>query len=150
MLQTKTFISCSHMFCAHIFWSGIIVGIQYTAQFHYSSLPSNLNWILTYFPVISHCFHLFLPFLMLDILNLLQSSQSWTSSFAHLLLKDVSTSKLAEATYTIQNDLLWGRPGDAVVKFVHSALAARGLPVRILDVDLHTTSQAMLWLVCHI
>ena len=38
-----------------------------------------------------------------------------------------------------------GQPGGVVVKFVHSASAAWGLQVQILDVDLHTTHQAMLW-----
>ena len=39
----------------------------------------------------------------------------------------------------------WGQPGGAAVKFVHSALAARGSPVRIPGEDLHTAYQAMLW-----
>ena len=43
-----------------------------------------------------------------------------------------------------------GLPGGAVVKFAHSALAAWGLPVRILDVDLRTACQAMLWQASHI
>ena len=35
--------------------------------------------------------------------------------------------------------------GGIVVKFTHSALAAQDSQVRILDVDLHTADQAMLW-----
>ena len=41
--------------------------------------------------------------------------------------------------------VLRGRPGDAVVKFVCSALVARGLPVPIPGMDICTTYQAMLW-----
>ena len=37
------------------------------------------------------------------------------------------------------------RPGGTVVKFVHSALVARGSQVRIPGTDVHTTHQAMLW-----
>ena len=36
-------------------------------------------------------------------------------------------------------------PGGTAVKFALSALAARGLLVQILGVDLHTAYQAMLW-----
>ena len=36
-------------------------------------------------------------------------------------------------------------PSGAVAKFVCSALAAQGVLVLILGVDLHTTHQAMLW-----
>ena len=39
----------------------------------------------------------------------------------------------------------WGWSGGVVVKFAQSALAAWGSPVWILDMDLHTTHQAMLW-----
>ena len=35
-----------------------------------------------------------------------------------------------------QNSLTWGQPGGAVVKGTHSALAAPGLLVRILGVDM--------------
>ena len=38
-----------------------------------------------------------------------------------------------------------GQPSGAVVQFTRSALAAWGLPVWILDVDLRTACQAMLW-----
>ena len=38
-----------------------------------------------------------------------------------------------------------GWPGDVVVKFMRSALAAWGSEVRILGTDLYTTCQAMLW-----
>ena len=43
-----------------------------------------------------------------------------------------------------------GRPGGAVVKRVRSASAARGSPVWIPGMDLHTTYQAMLWQESHI
>ena len=38
-----------------------------------------------------------------------------------------------------------GWPGGVVVKFAHSTLAAQGLQVQILDTDLYTAHQAMLW-----
>ena len=41
-------------------------------------------------------------------------------------------------------------PHGQVVKFMHSASAARGSPVQILGTDLHTAHQAMLWQVFHI
>ena len=36
-----------------------------------------------------------------------------------------------------------GQPGDAAVKFAHSASEAQGSPVQILGVDLYTAWQAM-------
>ena len=41
-------------------------------------------------------------------------------------------------------------PGGAEVKFARYALEARGSPVQIPDVDLHSTCQATLWQVSHI
>ena len=38
-----------------------------------------------------------------------------------------------------------GQPHGVVVKFICSALVAGSSQVRIPDVDLHTTHQAMLW-----
>ena len=38
-----------------------------------------------------------------------------------------------------------GQSGGIVVKFTCSALVARGSPVQILGMDLHTTHQATLW-----
>ena len=38
-----------------------------------------------------------------------------------------------------------GWPGGIVVKFMCSALVAEGLTIWILDADLHTDHQAMLW-----
>ena len=46
---------------------------------------------------------------------------------------------------SIKNYLSRGRPGGVVVKFTHSTLAAQGLLIQILGVDLHTAHQAMLW-----
>ena len=37
-----------------------------------------------------------------------------------------------------------GQPSGTAIKFTRSTLAVRGLPVRILDADPHTTCQAML------
>ena len=39
----------------------------------------------------------------------------------------------------------WGLPSGVVVKFTLSALAAQGLWVQLLGMDLHTTHQATLW-----
>ena len=44
-----------------------------------------------------------------------------------------------------QKQDMWGQPVGIVVKFVHSALKASGLQIRILGVDLHTAHQAKLW-----
>ena len=45
---------------------------------------------------------------------------------------------------------LWDRPGGAVVKFVHSVLAAQSSPVQILSTDLCIDYQAMMWQASHI
>ena len=42
------------------------------------------------------------------------------------------------------------RPGGAAIKFTRSALAPGGSLVLILDVDLPTAWQAMLWQVSHV
>ena len=43
-----------------------------------------------------------------------------------------------------------GRPSGAAVKFTPSASVAWGSPVQILDSDLRTACQAMLWQASHI
>ena len=44
-----------------------------------------------------------------------------------------------------KNNKVRGWPGGIVVKFAHSATVVQGSPLQILDTDLHTTHQAMLW-----
>ena len=63
-----------------------------------------------------------------NIYYVLGTGVSTLHALSHLILKTTS----------------WGWPGGTAVKFVHSALAARGLLVWILGVDLHTTCQAMM------
>ena len=50
----------------------------------------------------------------------------------------------------IKKSTLRGWPRGVAVKFLHSALAARGLPVQIPGTDLCTAPQAMLWQAPHI
>ena len=57
---------------------------------------------------------------------------------------------ISSTIWHIKKEHSGGWPGGIVVKFMHSALAAQGLLVRILGADLHTAHQAMLWQVCYI
>ena len=55
-------------------------------------------------------------------------------------------SEISFPNFIIKEELGRGQPGGAVVKFTHSALAARGSPVQIAGADLHAAYQAVL---CH-
>ena len=50
----------------------------------------------------------------------------------------------------IKNINMRGQPGGAAVKFIRSALAVPGSPVRILGADVCSACQAMLWQASHI
>ena len=52
--------------------------------------------------------------------------------------------------FSSKTQILRGWPGGTAVQFTHSALAARGSPIRIPSADLCTAYQAMLWQASHI
>ena len=91
---------------------------------------------------------------MLELQNIMDQSQEhnveWGKKAKYKLQKDTyaEISYLwSSKTYKTKQyrSLGQGRPSDWVVKVVCFALAAWGLLVWILGVDLHTAHQAMLW-----